>query len=306
MNCLFTYDIHDWSSWGKVFQSIDEWEPLIRFIFRKENLPIDKIEKLVPGTNAVFKAGEFVVKIFAPTEAGMVIGTDFYVELFGLERSRQLGLFAPKLIASGIVEDKYRFHYMIMEFIHGTALGKIEAKLSYNDKLCIGRKLRCITNLLNMPCEPFHSIDVLAQAIQNDRWADFPISFKQERLTYLKQCSFDEDKKVYCHGDLNPDNIFVDDNLNLHIIDFADAMLAPAAYEQSLIACELFCFEEPYMIGYFGDYKAESILDLCMEGLMIHDYGSDILRCNIGPVEEITSLTVTRKRLNNLIGETKC
>jgi serine/threonine protein kinase len=301
MDFLFAHDICDWSSWGKVFQSIDAWQPLILYIFQKENIPCEQIENLTPGTNAVFKVDEYVVKIFAPKESGMEVGTDYCVELFGLERANRLGISAPKLVGGSTVDDKYQFRYMIMEFVHGNALGKIENGLSYNEKLTVGRNLREITDKLNTPCEPFHSIDVLTQAIHNDGWAHFPASFIKERLAFLADYHIDENEKVYCHGDLNPDNIFVDDKLELCIIDFADAMLAPENYEQALIACELFCFEKPYMLGYFGEYKPEYITELCMNGLLIHDSGSDTLRCNIGPAEEITSLAVMRERLYNLV-----
>ena len=56
---LFVNDVNDWDSWGKLFQDVDVWEPLIQYIFQKETLPYSKIELLTPGTNAVFKVGDF-------------------------------------------------------------------------------------------------------------------------------------------------------------------------------------------------------------------------------------------------------
>ena len=61
---LFTAQINNWSEWGKLFQDVDTWHPLIQNIFQKEKLPFVPIEKLTPGTNAVFKVGELVIKIF--------------------------------------------------------------------------------------------------------------------------------------------------------------------------------------------------------------------------------------------------
>ena len=69
MKYLFQNNIHNLSSWGQVFQSIEAWEPLINFILKKEKLPVSKIENLEPGSNAVFKSGSHVVKIFAPKES---------------------------------------------------------------------------------------------------------------------------------------------------------------------------------------------------------------------------------------------
>ena len=70
MSYLFNADIHDWPSWSKVFQSIEAFEPLIKYIFSKHKLLFSAIEKLKPGTNGVFKVGAYVVKIFAPKESG--------------------------------------------------------------------------------------------------------------------------------------------------------------------------------------------------------------------------------------------
>ena len=55
---LVTEQINNWDDWGKVFQSIPAFKPLVECIFNKENLPIVEIENLKPGTNAVFKVGE--------------------------------------------------------------------------------------------------------------------------------------------------------------------------------------------------------------------------------------------------------
>lgn len=298
---LFTSQINNWSEWGELFQDIETWQPLIKYIYQKEGLLFTNIENLTPGTNAVFKVGETVIKIFAPKEAGMEVGTSFDTELFGIKRANALFIPAPKLIASGIVHDKYQFFYMVMEYIDATALSDIEAKLSFGEKVVIGKKLRDITDRLNQSCDNFNPVDVLENAVKHDGWLDYPDSFNAERLAYINGMKITESEKVYCHGDLNPDNIFVDDNLNLYLIDFADAMYAPAGYEQALIACELFCFEKSSMTGYFGDYSVDEITRLCATWLPVHDSGEHTLRCNIGPASEVTSFKVMYERLLNMI-----
>ena len=301
MNYLFSRDIHDWPSWGKVFQSIEAFAPLIRHIFQKENLPCEKIENCTPGTNAVFKVGNYIVKIFAPAESGMDTDSDYNTERFGLERANKLGISAPKLFASGDVPDKYLFRYMIMAHIDGVSFGKMEKSLTYDEKLVIGQKLRAITDKMNTPCERFNQVDVRKRSIRNGRWMDFPVRFNRERVAYLEKLHMDKSDKVYVHGDLNPDNVLIDANGELYLIDFADAVLAPVSYEQSVVACELFCFEKPYMLGYFGDYKVADIVELCRNGMLIHDFGGDILRHSIGPADEISSLEVLRERLYHIV-----
>ena len=71
MEYLFTPDIQGWASWGRVFQSENAWTPVIRHICEHEKLPFTKLEHLTPGTNAVFKVGDAVFKIFAPKDSGI-------------------------------------------------------------------------------------------------------------------------------------------------------------------------------------------------------------------------------------------
>ena len=67
---LFNEPIHNWNEWGAIFQSIEAFTPLAREIFRRERLAFSGLENLTPGTNAVFRAGDYVVKIFAAKESG--------------------------------------------------------------------------------------------------------------------------------------------------------------------------------------------------------------------------------------------
>jgi len=303
---LFTEQIKHWGDWEKIFQSIPAFTPLIEHILQKENLPLVTIENVTPGTNAVFRVGEYVVKVFMPLNSGKDYGTDVNVELFGMKWANAHGVPSPKLIADGMVEDKYSFRYMIMESVRGVVLDEIENGLSYDDKVKFGRDMREATDRLNLPCENFTPIDVLDYAITHDEWKneEFPESFRAELSAYLK--NFRMGQKVYCHGDLHCQNILIDENMNVSIVDFADAMYAPAEYELVYIVSSLFEFQRPYMEGYFGgEYAVEDILDLCMTWLPIHAWSHGMLVHNIGPVEEITSFAVMRERLREWIVKEK-
>jgi len=299
----FTADINGWSSWGRIFQSIKDFELLIKYIFKRHNLHFTEIEQCKPGTNAVFKVGGLVVKIFAPKESGMDADSDYKTELFGIERANRLGIPAPQLIASGTVEDKYVFRYLIMEHISGASLGQLENGMTDNEKMKYARKLREITDRMNAPCEPFNNYDIIIRALYCERWNKFPLSFQYERKEYLK--NYKITNPVYVHGDLNPDNVLIDNTGKLYIIDFADAVLAPPEYELAAIVCQLFCFEKPYMDGYFGKYDATELAEKCFDALLLHDFGYNIIRCNFGCIDEITSLAVLRERLCTAIKNNK-
>ncbi len=305
---LFTEQINSWNDWGNIFQSVSAFTPLIEQIFHKENLPMAAVEKLTPGTNAVFKVGAYVVKIFIPVSGGGKLwnyGTNVDVELFGMKWANTLGVPSPKLIADGVIEDKYHFRYMIMEYIQGRLFNKIKDSLTYEQKVIIGRNVRNITDKLNIPCENFTPIDVMAYAIENSGWIDegFPEPFRNELAAYLKD--FRIEQKVYCHGDLHGGNVIVDDNMNVFIVDFADAMYAPPEYEQVYVINGFFDFERPYMEGYFGDdYNIETIMELCLKWLPVHawTHGMEMLK----PTVEITSLNIMWERFRKLIEKKNC
>jgi thiamine kinase-like enzyme len=292
---LFNGEINNWQEWSGVFQSISSFSSLIEFIFTKENLPFTEIKHLTPGTNAVFKVGNNVVKIFAPHESGIDQTFDLQTELFAIKRVNRLGIPAPKFIAEGIIEDKYRFAYMITEYVDGVEFSEIVNIMTDDEKTNIGRKLRTLTDAMNTPCEPFNNIDVINDKGRYRRWDKYPKKFKEERISYVKSNDFGE--KVFIHGDLCGDNILLDSGSEIYIIDFADAVLAPKIYEQALVAVELFNLDTVFLRGYFDGYSIDELIELCFNGLLIHDFGGDIVNNHIGRFYEIDSLGKLKEML---------
>lgn len=301
---LFSENITCWEDWGRVFQSIPKFRKLVQHILEKEGLPPADIKNLTPGTNAVFRVGDYVIKIFAPPALGYDFGTNIKVELFGLRWAATQNVPAPRLIAHGAVQDKYLFKYIIMDYIAGQSLDKLKAGLADQDKITIGRKIRTMADALNRPCENFTEIDMMAYALADAEWEDegFPASFQQERLEYVREFGAGPHRKVYCHGDFHGGNILVTDNLDVYLVDFADAMYAPAEYELAYIFSALFAFEKPYMVGFFGgDYNTEAVVDLCMAWLPIHVWGHATIVEHLKPVAEIDSFDTLRRRLSKLV-----
>ena len=295
---LFGGNIHDWPSWSGIFQSVEIWEPLIRRIFEKEKLPCLSITSLTPGTNAVFRAGGHVIKIFVPAESGYD-GREDLTEAAALQRAVFCGVACPKLAASGVIHDKYSFAYMITEYIEGKSFDEAAVRFNEADKVLFAGRLRKITDSINKPCEPVNDIDVIGGGDRHWRWDRYPESFRRERLEYIS--SHDYGAKVFVHGDLCGDNILIDGALDIHIIDFADAVMAPLAYEQAHVAIELFALEKAYLRGYFGEYERNELTDLCFNGIIIHDFGGDIVEQRLAKPAEITCLQDLRDRIRGKI-----
>jgi len=295
---LFAEPIHSWSSWGKVYQSIPAFTPLAEHILRKENLPVVPLGQLSPGTNAVFRAGEAVLKIFAPPESGFNAPDEQQTEIFSVRRAEWLGVNAPKLIAEGVVEDKYQFAYMIMEFIPGVEFCEAVKAMTNEEKRAFGQKLRVVTDRMNTPCEPFNNIDALHDRSRWERWEKFPERFQNGRAAWIAAHGFGG--FVFCHGDLNGDNIIISPEGELYIIDFADALLAPISCEHALIAAA-FDYDPALMRGYFGDEPPGALAERCFEGTLIHDFGGDIVADRIAKPEEIDCLEELRQRMHQKI-----
>jgi fructosamine-3-kinase len=299
---LFNFTINGWQSWGKVFQSIESFTPLIHYIFRRESLPVSNIENLTPGSNAVFKVGGYVIKIYAPIESGLDTKPDYDTELFGIGYAHKSGVAAPKIIAAGEIRDRYLFRYLIIEYINGSSFGDIMESLTDDDKIDFGKRLRMITDKLNRPVGNafgLRSIDIIDTAVHNKRWDIFPAPFNNERLEYLKQMKTSEmfNGNVFVHGDLNADNIILSGDGEIYLIDFADSLSAPIIYEKVVIIAELFQFDKSFLRGYLGNYDVDCMVKLCLDGLMIHDFGAGIINARVSAAAEIDSLDTLKRKL---------
>jgi len=229
---LFNEIINNEEDWENIHHSIPVFAPLIEHVFKKENLVITKIENFADGSNAVFKIGEYVIKIFNPIEDSAE--ESLKTEVFATKRANRLSIPVPPFIASGFVDDKYYFSYMItgyVECVEFTDIVKNDA-----DKIEYGRKLRGITDKLNTPCEPFNDTDVFNDAECYHYWDAYPEQFKKERLAYIKSHKYGEN--VFVHGDLCGDNTLLTSNGEVFIIDFGDAVLAPKVYEHARAALD--------------------------------------------------------------------
>lgn len=298
MGQLFQEEIHGWTSWGRLFQSIDAFRPLIQAIFRREGLPMAEITHLTPGTNAVFRVGRYVVKIFAPAESGMDMNSDYVTELFGIERANRLGVPSPSLQCAGTLMDRYVFRYLVMDYVEGEALRERHGQLTRREKVRVGDCVRILCGLMNRPSGRFNAIHVLNRALGSPKWSAFSPGFLEERTEYLQTMPLDP--LVYVHGDITDDNLLLDARGRILLLDYADALLAPAWYEWAALFCGAFRLDPAYLEGFFQGPMPEDAIERCLHAILLHDFGPGILADIVGhDVHSAKNLDAVRTGLHD-------
>lgn len=178
---LFNYTIKNWDDWGKVFQSIENFTPLAREIFRREKLEFTRLENLTPGTNAVFRAGDYVVKIFAPRESGFDSHADYLNESAVCSALTERGIPTPQLVACGSVQDKYLFYYIITEYYSGVEAGAWLEKATPGQEKIFIERLRELLQKFNRPAQGLiPPVDLLGRALENPRLERLPETLRVE------------------------------------------------------------------------------------------------------------------------------
>jgi len=276
-NWLFGAEIDGNDSWAAVFQSIGAFSPLISEIFHANGLKAGEVENLTPGTNAVFRINDKVIKIFAPIESGFSTDHDFHIELASLQHVNRLEINAPLLICSGSVEDKYLFRYVIMDYITGCEAAHGLSFYQNGQKIDFALQLKMMTNKMNTKIStdeiPAFSIE---NCLENKRWDEFPDSFRIDRNSYINNETYPE--FVYTHGDLTGENLLIDDDGRIYMIDFADSRLAPYYYEWPPIVFALFGCSPEMMEAYFGDFHHAEFYHMLTMSTLIHEFGATIVK----------------------------
>lgn len=273
---LFNETITNWQDWGRVYQSIPVFSELVREIYRREGLPFSPLQSLTPGTNAVFRVGNTVAKVFFPAESGLDPVPDFTNESAVCRFLTAQGVPTPRLLACGRVEDRYQFYYILTEFVPGVEAGDFLASASGAEKERFVRELKEILCKLNVPVQGLIApIDLRRQAMENPRLAGLPPALQAELKQRAEQV--DLSRPVLVHGDLTGENLLVQDDGQVVVIDCADAHLAPSWYEYGSIVCELFrC--DPGLTAQFAGEDKTGFLSALLDSLAVHDFGPDLLR----------------------------
>ena len=340
MKNLFEGNIFDWSSWARIFQSVEAWEPLIHFILEKEKLPVSKIENLEPGTNAVFKTENHVSHFQNSVSFGNGFGKTSLTTGFStkskvafpktevLEKPHVVKIFAPKESGADSSRD-FKSEIFALSFARSmgvsvpklVACGEIEDKYIFkymimeyieginftgaSAKFTADDKFsfaKDLREITDLLNKPCESFNGIDVIHDQSRYKRWDIFSERFKKERLEYLnSHHFGENVFVHGDLCADNILLNNKGKIYIIDFADSAAAPLEYEHAHLVGELFRFDKSYLHGYFGEYRTDELADLCFAGLLIHDFGGGIVANNIAEPKEIDSLWDLRDKIHELI-----
>ena len=131
-----------------------------------------------------------------------------------------------------IYHDK---HWLISDFINGTDLR--EAALTLEGKLSCAVKLMTDFHQLSLPCEPLDVtaiynglINAHSNSFNSEQLATF-----QQLLALIKSHTGVNIELVSCHGDLNFNNILVEQSKRSWLIDFECSCKAPAEFDIAML-----------------------------------------------------------------------
>ncbi|AZN41341.1 aminoglycoside phosphotransferase family protein [Paenibacillus albus] len=278
MGTLFHKEIFDWHSWSDHLRSVEEFRPIIGAIFERESLARgDELGLFTPATNAVFRAGSYVIKIFAPEEAGIASNVGYELEVRSTRRAHELGIRTPRIVAASYLQDKYLFPYIISEFIEGEVAGQAFKKYDLTKRMQFIEDLK--SNMSRYNIKPDHAVDsagIRIQALTNHRWQEFPPSVRSQVMSFIDE--LDLSNLVRVHGDINAKNVIVDRNDQLYMIDFAESSYAPYWYEYPPILFDLFDHDRAAILAFVGDAGHPDGAEMLFGALLLHDFGADYIR----------------------------
>jgi len=216
--------------------SSDDWREPIEIIARKHGLWPCELEPFERGETIVWRAGNHVIKLTIP-ECQYQIDAEVGC-LGGLEG--KLSVATPRLQAHGALSG---WPYVIMQHLPGRPLAEEWPRLDHDDRRRVARDLGTLGSQLHRAAAsgfrrdwtPFWQT-CLDDVEEKHAGAGGPAHLLAGIAPFLeKRGPLDCSRLVPAHTELTDGHVYVDEvdgKLQLTgLIDFADARLAPAAYE---------------------------------------------------------------------------
>lgn len=266
--------IDGWESWCAVKDDLPLFAPMLREIFARHGLPYTDAQPMPPATNAVFRVGPYAVKICAPAEVGWPMDD---TEAVAMRAALARGIHVPQIFARDTWRDTYDFPYIIMEYITAGDTGEALRAMDAAEKAAFGRDMAEILRRLHVPAREVAALpDNIAEiALTTDSWDPFPASLREDVRRATE--ALDSNAFVLVHSDLHAENVFIDAQKSIWLLDFGDAHIAPGWYDWPSVVFRLFSLDPIMVRAFFEGIEPDPVLDKLVDGLLLHDFGGDML-----------------------------
>lgn len=245
-------EVSDWPEWASIFTDVSLWRPVVERVWDEnvnlrragDNRSPIEITAGYPGTCAVFVVGESVVIKFFPP----MVARDFTRELAAYRLISHRVPRIPTLLASGMVEDRARWPYLVVSRLPGEAWRDLRPSLPRPAALAAMQTLGGVVRSTHATPLPRSGVWPAA----ND-WAAFvgsrlPLAGAElARATALGRdiiagieaslaaTDWFQERPCLVHADLTEDHLLLDgrdgDWEMTGLIDWADAEVAVPQYD---------------------------------------------------------------------------
>ena len=294
--------VKTWAEWGEVFTDVDIWEEAVREIGRRVGLPVRSIKPGYPGSNAVF-----IVNRGTPDGAAVKIYAPLCPEDYDLERvlhpvlCRWPEIGAPRLMAEGSLGEEGAWPYVVLSLVPGEPIREVREDLPDRDLLAVsrdlGRRLRVLHGI------PIASLSLFGPGASDwPRVAERHLAQTIEKLRNRKTLprvvldavpgfvhaaleASENTDLVLVSGDVTEDHVLLvqqDGRWSISgLIDFADAMIAPRAYEWvalwfGALDRDATCLNA-FLAGYGSVVVDSSFYRNAMAFTFLHEFGGEII-----------------------------
>ena len=264
--------LDDNQSWQSFVRSTEAFTPLIKHIYQINNMQLEEISYITVASNAVFRVGDKVIKIFYPPEAGIRDSREYETEVAVMNHADTVGILAPRIICNGVVQDgQYNFSYIITNYIEGILARDAIPKFDEKEKREFSFKMKAIMDKFNVTNNTIKipRFDESAY-LSNPVWNDSLESFNEDRNLYIKNVNFPE--TIVAHGDLIWANVIIDKQERIHLLDFAESIFAPYYYDWTAILF-LFYYDKVMIKEYFGDCTGDEFFDTLTMSFLLPSRG---------------------------------
>ena len=295
MSFLFNTTLINKKNWLEAIKNTVEVNNLITYIFEKEKIRVSSLYPLTPSTNAVYRVGCYVIKVFAPEIIGYPAEEEFKREIYMLMNLELSGIKAPRLYSKGIIEDKYVFYYLITEFITDSITA---SKFLINSKPHVTYDFLINLQLVIDKIHQIKADNNLTQLLSRKTacYLKGELEFERVKLVNNFLITKSPSKNVFVHTDLSGDNILINKNHEIIIIDFEDWMYSNEAIELPAIVFELLN-NTVYVKELINVFNYCDIIEELFMGLLMHPSCQQYLRQICRDFNKLKSLTYVKEML---------